>query len=328
MTTREILDRFPALSVLVIGDICLDRWCDYDPHEADPSRETGIPRTAVITTAVTPGAGGTVAANVAALGAGRVAVLGTTGDDGHGWELRRALECRGIETGLMVTDPGSQTFTYTKLINRMTGVEDKARVDFINTRPTAREVEARIHKVVTDSVGSFDVVLVSDQAETETGGVVSAALRELLAELSRKHSEKVFWVDSRRRPEMFRNVIVKPNEDEAREACRRLGGQVDYRGLHREIGGPALLVTHGADGVLVVDDSGETWVGTRAVAEPVDICGAGDSFSAAAAMAMQVTGSAQEAARLGNLAASVTIMKRGTGTASAEEISVAGSETP
>jgi rfaE bifunctional protein kinase chain/domain len=328
MTTREILDQFPALSVLVIGDICLDRWCDYDPHEADPSRETGIPRTAVVSSVVTPGAGGTVAANVAALGAGRVAVLGTTGDDGHGWELRRALECRGIETGLLVTNPGSQTFTYTKLINRSSGVEDKARIDFINTQPTAKDVEARIRELVSDSVGSFDVVLISDQAETETGGVVSAAVRNLLAGLSGEFPEKVFWVDSRRRSELFRNVIVKPNEDEAREACRRLGERVDYGGLHREIGGPALLVTHGADGVLVVDDSGERWVRTRVVAEPVDICGAGDSFSAAAAMAMKVTGSAQEAARLGNLAASVTIMQRGTGTASAEEILVAGSETP
>ena len=36
---------------------------------ADPSRETGIPRIAVVSTEVTPGAAGTVANNVAALGA-------------------------------------------------------------------------------------------------------------------------------------------------------------------------------------------------------------------------------------------------------------------
>jgi sugar/nucleoside kinase (ribokinase family) len=52
----------------------------------------------------------------------------------------------------------------------------------------------------------------------------------------------------------------------------------------------------------------------------VDICGAGDSFSAAAALALKVTGSPSEAARLGNLAASITIMKKGTGTASPDEV--------
>ena len=115
-------------------------------------------------------------------------------------------------------------------------------------------------------------------------------------------------------------MIVKPNEEEAREACQRLVGRIDYNALHRTIGGQALLVTHGAEGVLVVDAEGEEWVRTRPVPEPTDICGAGDSFSAAAAMAMKVTGSATEAARIGNLAASVTIMKPGTGTADPEEI--------
>ena len=61
MTTAEILRRLPELSALVVGDICLDRWCTYDPSEAEPSRETGIPRVGVISTACTPGAGGTVA---------------------------------------------------------------------------------------------------------------------------------------------------------------------------------------------------------------------------------------------------------------------------
>jgi sugar/nucleoside kinase (ribokinase family) len=52
----------------------------------------------------------------------------------------------------------------------------------------------------------------------------------------------------------------------------------------------------------------------------VDICGAGDSFSAGASLALRVTGSPEEAARFGNLVASITIMKKGTGTASPEEV--------
>ena len=35
MTNREILEQFPGMSALVIGDICLDRWCHYDPVLAE-----------------------------------------------------------------------------------------------------------------------------------------------------------------------------------------------------------------------------------------------------------------------------------------------------
>jgi rfaE bifunctional protein kinase chain/domain len=320
MSTAEILARFRDLSALVVGDICLDRWCEYDPAAAEPSRETGIPRIAVTRTEVTPGAGGTVANNLAALGAGRVAVLGAIGEDGFAVELLRALAGRGIEPGLIVQTPGIQTFTYTKLLNRQTGAEDLPRVDFINTQPLPEETERAVLERLREHAPAFDVILVSDQAETDQGGVVTAAVRQLLAELAGKFPEKVFWVDSRKRAELFRRVIVKPNRDEAAEACRRAFGAVDFERLLAWIGGPCLIVTHGADGALVVEPGRETWVRTRPVAKPVDICGAGDSFSAGAALTLRATGSPVEAARVGNLVASVTIMKKGTGTASPEEV--------
>ena len=55
---REDPERLARLSVLVVGDICLDRWCSYDPALSEPSRETGIPRFAVVSTESTPGAAG------------------------------------------------------------------------------------------------------------------------------------------------------------------------------------------------------------------------------------------------------------------------------
>jgi sugar/nucleoside kinase (ribokinase family) len=75
--------------------------------------------------------------------------------------------------------------------------------------------------------------------------------------------------------------------------------------------------------VLLVEAAGETWVPTRPLEKPVDICGAGDSFSAGAALALAVTGSPAAGARFGNLVASVTIMKPGTGTASPDEVRAA-----
>jgi len=320
MNAGEILERLRGLAALVVGDICLDRWCEYDPAAAEPSRETGLARIAVVRTEVTPGAGGTVANNLAALGVRRTAVLGAIGEDGFAFELVGALRARGIEADLLVASAKIQTFTYTKLLNAETGAEDLPRVDFINNRPLPDAVEREVLERLRRHARDFDVILVSDQAETAQGGVVTEAVRELVRELAAAAPEKVFWVDSRMRAERFRGVIVKPNREEAEAACLRALGEVDFGRLRRHIEAPWLVITQGAHGALVVGPEGETWVPTRPVAHPVDICGAGDSFSAGAALALKVTGSPVEAARFGNLVASITIMKKGTGTASPEEV--------
>lgn len=318
MTTSELLAAFRSLRVLVVGDVCLDRWCTYDPALADPSRETGIPRVGVVATEVTPGAAGTIANNLAALGAGCIDVLGMIGDDGFGYELRRALEARGISADLLVEAPDVPTFTYTKLINSVTGEEDLPRIDFVYTRPLPETVEREIVGHLRDA--RYDVVLVSDQAETDQGGVVTAAVRAEIERIAREQAETVVWVDSRMRGELFRGVVVKPNHHEAEAASRRLLGAVDYEEWRRRTELRALIVTYGADGALVVDADGRRWAAAKRVERPVDICGAGDSFSAAAAMALKVTGDATQAAEFGNRVAGITIMKKGTGTASPAEV--------
>ncbi|MGA2134204.1 MAG: PfkB family carbohydrate kinase [Bryobacteraceae bacterium] len=328
MRPAQILAEFPRLSALVVGDICLDRWCTYDPAASEPSRETGIPRIGVVRTEVTPGAGGTVANNLAALGVGRVAVLGAIGDDGFGFELARALDARRISAELCVRARDIQTFTYTKVINAQTESEDQPRLDFINTAPLPPDVESRILDGVQMNVESFDVILIADQAETGQGGVVTPAVRELLAELAPQYPDRIFWADSRARIQHFRNVIVKPNWAEAETACRAISGETDFAALRRHARAPVMFVTRGADGVLAIDAHGESWVHTQPVANPVDICGAGDSFSAGASMALRVTGSPVEAARFGNLVASVTIMQKGTGTAAPEEVLAAYARQP
>jgi rfaE bifunctional protein kinase chain/domain len=324
MTTAEILAGFKKLKALVVGDICLDRWCTYDPAAAEPSRETGIPRLGIVATEVTPGGGGTVANNLAALGAGSVAALGVRGDDGFGFELERALGQRGITAQLMVKVPGWQTFTYSKLLNSETGIEDQPRVDFISTQPLPGAAEKQVCDNLASAIQDFDVVLVADQAETSAGGVVTPAVRGLIRDLAGKHADKVFLVDSRKRVHLFRNVVVKPNRSEAEAACQQLFGYADFRRLRGHLGAKLLIVTHGPQGALVVEEEKETWAQAWAVEKPVDICGAGDSFAAGTALTLAVTGDPVLAASFGNRVASITVMKKGTGTASPEEVLAVG----
>jgi rfaE bifunctional protein kinase chain/domain len=315
MNVSRILEGLRELRVLVVGDICLDRWCTYDPALSVPSAETGIPRIAVIKRVNTPGAGGTVANNLAALGVRSVSVLGAVGADGFAHELKTALVERGIEPDLLIATSAITTFTYTKLLNVATGEEDRPRIDFVNVNDLPAKIEKAVIEAFNCHASLFDVVIVADQAETERGGVVTPAVRDAICAAR----NNVVWVDSRMRPELFRNVVLKPNKSEADAACRRLFGTVDYRRLLDECNLRLLVVTDGPAGACVVDHEGELVVPGREV-QALDICGAGDSFSAGAACALAVTGSAADAARFGNLVASITVTKKGTGTASPEEL--------
>ena len=320
MKWEALVEQFTDCNALVVGDICLDRWCRYDPEASEPSRETGIPRIGVVKTEVTPGAGGTVANNLAALGAGRVSVLGAIGQDGFGLELERSMADRNIDYRLLVASSEVQTFTYTKLINAVNGEEDRPRLDFINTKPLPSEIEDQLIATFHSEYENFDVIVVADQAETEKGGVLSDLFREVIADISERNPDKIVIVDSRSRIDLFRNVIAKPNLQEADAACRKLFGEIDYQRLRAKIGEHPLVVTQGKRGALMVHDQGENLLPTVEAENPVDICGAGDSFAAGMALALYATGDFEKAVRFGNLVSSVTIMKEGTGAAAPSEV--------
>jgi rfaE bifunctional protein kinase chain/domain len=320
MTVEQILAGFASLNVLVVGDICLDRWCTYDPSTNEPSRETGIPRIGVVKFVSTAGACGTIANNLAELGVGRVVVMGAIGEDTHGDELFRALGVRDIGVDLVVRSELIQTFTYTKHINAETGEEDLPRVDYINSSALPEVLDQQLVRNFESYAGIFDAILVCDQAETARGGVITAAMREAINTIARNSPGKIVWVDSRKRAELFRDCYLKPNEDEAREATTRLLGHEDFSQLRGELNLKALVVTAGEHGADIIDDSGRRRVSAKSTQKPVDICGAGDSFSAGAATALAAGATIDEAIAIGNLVASVTIMKKGTGTATQAEV--------
>lgn len=321
MNTTELLASFGQLRVLVLGDICLDRWCQYDPAYSEASRETGIPRIAVVKVDFTAGASGTIANNLIDLGVGHVSVMGVIGEDGHGGELFEALGRREIGVDLVFRTKELCTFTYVKHINLNTGEEDLPRVDFINTKPLPAGLELQLVNELETYASRFHAIIVCDQAETDSGGIVSPMLRAAINRIAAQG--QLVWVDSRKRAEYFENCYLKPNEQEANEACHRLLGYEDLDAFQQRLKLRALVMTQGERGALVVDAQGRRQLAPGPSSEVVDICGAGDSFSAGAVASLAAGATLEEAVRMGNLVASITITKKGTGTASPQEVALA-----
>src|ERR671931_496558 len=93
---EQILGQIPRLTVAVVGDLFLDRYLDIDAGLTEPSLETGLDAYQVVRVRPCPGAAGTVINNLAALGVGQVLPVAVIGDDGEGYELRRALAGLGV----------------------------------------------------------------------------------------------------------------------------------------------------------------------------------------------------------------------------------------
>jgi len=328
---QALVSRFPACRVAVFGDFFLDKYLDVDAALAEVSIETGRTAHQVVSVRCSPGAAGTVVNNLAALGAGAIHPLGVIGDDGEGYELRRALEGLGCDVRGLFVERGRFTPTYLKPRDRRTPglAGEHERYDTKNRQPAPPEVGQHLLEHLARLLPGLDAVIVLDQVEEADCGAVTANVRAGLARLAEASAGTLFWADSRRRIGLFRGVTVKVNEGEAgREGLRAQGlglrdqvaadDELVRRAIARLRGrtGKPVFVTAGGRGIWVSDPEPLLVPAVR-VEGPIDPTGAGDSATAGAVLALCAGATLEEAALVANLVASITIEQLATtGTAS------------
>src|SRR6478672_5031373 len=216
MLTTDLIERvlgtIPNRTVGVLGDLFLDRYLDIDPALNEPSVETNLTAYQVVKVRSYPGAAGTVINNLAALGVGRIYPIAVIGDDGEGYELRQALRALpAVEQGGIVLAPDRRTPTYTK---PMLGKDELNRLDIKNRTPTPDTIQEHLIELLDEAWPQLDALLVLDQVSEEDCGVVTRRVHDHLAELGERDPDNFVLADSRERIGQFRNVCVKPNQDE------------------------------------------------------------------------------------------------------------------
>ena len=55
---NAIAERYPDLTIAVLGDFCLDRYLEIDPSKNETSLETGLPVHNVVNVRAQPGGAG------------------------------------------------------------------------------------------------------------------------------------------------------------------------------------------------------------------------------------------------------------------------------
>ncbi|MDP9382426.1 MAG: D-glycero-beta-D-manno-heptose 1-phosphate adenylyltransferase [Chloroflexota bacterium] len=318
----DLVRRFGDLHALVIGDVMLDSYL-----EGTASRLCAEGPVPVVNKTVeerTPGGAANTAANLRALGARRVSLLGMIGADASGNHLRAALDQAGVDTSCLVEDDAVSTLHKLRILADSQYV---VRFDEGDTRNCPLEVHDRLLANLERAFVECDVVVVSDYDY----GVLSETLLARLSEL-RRSRPSVLLVDSKNLPR-YRSVnatVLTPNHLEARAAVGWSGGKEQGVSLPDEeetgrrllamTGAEHVAVTMGAEGVLLVGRTDQALhLPAHPVSQPKDV-GAGDSFVAAMGLALAAGGDVTEAARIGIDAASVAVTKQRTAVVTHQEL--------
>lgn len=311
---QQLVERMRASRVAVLGDVMLDRYLVGDSDRVSP--EAPVPVVTVRERRRALGGAANVAANAAAVGAA-CTLVGVVGDDQDGLALRQELAAAGLPDAGLVTVADRPTTSKTRVVARGQQV---VRIDEevdgeLHGRDLGRLIEA-LRRAVTDA----DVLLLEDYNK----GVLAPEAVSAALDAARARGIPVVVDPKFRRFFSFRGATVfKPNRRELEAA---LGAAVDF--AHQDalpdaldrLGVEHLLVTLGADGMLLVSPGSATTHIPSLAREVFDVSGAGDTVTAWLGTAMAAGASVLEAARLASYAAGIEVGKAGVATVSPAEV--------
>ncbi len=324
----RLVREFPQCRVLVVGDAVADQFLYGEINRV--SREAPVLILRHERTETVPGCAANCAANLAALGA-RAALVGVVGTDVAGRALLDNLQALGVDCAGVVSSPSLATVTKVRVLagQAHSPRQQVIRVDYEGGPLADAAIKAQLIERVRAACAAADAIIISDYNYGVACAEVIAAIRAAV----RERTVPVL-VDSRfRLPEFAGFTSGTPNEDEVEhvlgrkltdmamldEAAAELRARLDYQ---------ALLITRGAHGMLL-QEAGRAPVHFPTVSSraAVDVTGAGDTVIAAYTLALARGASFADAALLANHAGGLVVMKRGTSTATPQELLASISQT-
>jgi D-beta-D-heptose 7-phosphate kinase/D-beta-D-heptose 1-phosphate adenosyltransferase len=304
----NVIDRFDGRSVLVIGDVMLDRYWWGTVSRISP--EAPVPVVLHERSTLAAGGAANVAANIAGL-SGRPSLVGLIGDDEGGRELPTVLDELGVSTDHLITFENRPTTVKTRIVAHSQHV---VRLDKEDAGPISEENEEAITQRVLNLLPSVDVVVISDYAK----GMLTPAILSVVISEARK-SEIPVLVDPKGVDYVRYDgaTLITPNRAEAIHASGVDGNDpraVELAGerLLDLIDISACLITQGEEGMTLFLRGDAPFHLTAMAREVYDVTGAGDTVIAALGLAVSAGADLLTAASIANLAAGLAVEQVGT----------------
>jgi len=322
----EIVNKFSQKRLLVIGDTIADRFVYGEISRV--SREAPVFILRHEHTETTPGGAANCAANLAALGA-KVALVSVIGKDEPGKLLLDKLRTAGIDCRGLVSAERTTTTKMRVLAGQTHSTRQQViRIDYDSEPALTTDEREELEHGLREEIAKADAVIISDY----NYGVVDLQTAAMARDAADQRRIPVF-IDSRFRLSEFpRFTSATPNEDEiAQLSDQPLTNDLELESLgaklREQLVYRSLLVTRGSRGMVLFEADAKPLhieaVGSR---QPVDVTGAGDTVIATYALAIASGATFAAAAQLANFAGGIVVMKRGTATVSAAELSLAISQ--
>ena len=323
---REITDRIKKCKIGIIGDFCVDIYWHADMTLSELSRETPHYPLPVTEEKASMGAGGNVAANLAALNPEKIYAISLIGDDWRGMLLRSLIRKSGISDEYIIETENRFTNAYCKPMRHgiSSTVYEDPRLDFENRESINKKTENKVIEYLRELTKKVDVLCIADQFRY---GIITDKVRDEIISLAKNGLTVI--CDSRYNIGKYTDCILKPNEVECWRAVYNNDGFINASQEEFSEAAKALAVknnarvfcTLGANGSFVTDGKEGIRIGAKTLTGELDICGAGDTSLSAFSLAITTGATMEKAASLAGLASAVTVKKIGmTGTATAEEI--------
>ena len=310
----ELFGKMKERRIVVVGDAMLDVYLEGDADRLSP--EAPVPVVTVRGRRTALGGAANVAANVAATGA-ECRLVAVVGDDARADGVRSELAQARLADRFLAVAPGRPTTSKTRVMARGQQV---VRIDEEVEEPVAAPTEEQLLVRLEAAFADADALLLEDYNK----GTLTPAVIERALELARRHGVPVVVDPKFRNFFAYRGATVfKPNRRELEQA---MGAALDLdhpdalpKSL-ASLGVDNLLLTLGAEGMVLATKDGEiTRIPTMA-REVYDVSGAGDTVTAWVGTALAAGASVREAARLANYAAGIEVGKTGVATVAPEEI--------
>jgi D-glycero-beta-D-manno-heptose-7-phosphate kinase len=297
------------VSVLVIGDVMLDRYWFGEVDRISP--EAPVPIVRVARREDRLGGAANVARNIAALGA-HATLLGIVGSDEAGKKVRDLAAEAGIGARL-VQDGSLPTTLKMRVLGRQ---QQLLRVDFEQTPGKASLASLESQAIAL--VGQYSMIVLSDYAKgaLQRVGVLIAAARAagipVLVD-PKGHAYQRYrgaTLLTPNRIEMQEAVGVWQTEAELEQRAENLRMQLDLE---------ALLVTRSEQGMTLFTQKGRQHTDAQAH-EVFDVSGAGDTVLATLAVTRAAGLDWFDAVLWANRAGGIVVGKLGTSTVTAGEL--------
>lgn len=318
----DLVRKLGEAKILVVGDLALDEMVYGDTERI--SREAPVLILQHTHTKFILGGASNAAHNVADVNGGKVSVIGVIGDDYQANDLKQAFCDANIDCSSLITDKTRKTITKTRISGSCSHsiTQQIVRIDRQTNAPISKETEKKLIDEIERLVPLHDAVILSDyHIGTLSDNVISAVIST-----AKKFNKKVV-VDAQRDLNRYYGVTsMTPNlPDTQKHVGFYLKNKDDFMKagniLLEQSGAEAVLITCGADGMVVVDNNGKyTHIPVFNKAEVFDVTGAGDTVTALYTLALAAGAEPVYAAIIGNIAAGIVVKQYGCATTSIDEI--------